>query len=362
MSDMIALLNDLSYIPPNNEQNEPIQEDIGETSNEPTQAKRNEFAKSICSVPTRSYTPVVLWALKGVRGNIDVATWQKFNMGAMVYRPSMIFLLEVVCLGGVGKQYLPDEVAKPIIELCSFFKQICSATLMEDDMLKAQSKVVDILCNLELIYPPAFFDIMIHLVIHLPLEALERRHIRIPGGYGQLTEVDAPPDIIDLDEDDDIIDDEDALPHDLADFDDEDLVNVDDDDGGELFILVEIEIDLEFETCNKTLIYFNDMNEIVIGFGVAFVSTHLEAEGLAERKLVAIVTKYLGLQNPVQLDTHMQIQCWADINAGIQQHLQKASNNTNKLFYKAAHWCYNTGPGLMMGDDQTGIPESITRS
>ncbi|GKC68973.1 zinc finger, PHD-type containing protein, partial [Tanacetum coccineum] len=38
------------------------------------------------------------------------------------------------------QQYLPDTVAKPIIELCSFFKQICSATLMEDDMLKAQSK------------------------------------------------------------------------------------------------------------------------------------------------------------------------------------------------------------------------------
>ncbi|GJY34618.1 hypothetical protein Tco_0419087 [Tanacetum coccineum] len=76
------------------------------------------------------------------------------------------------------QQYLPDEVAKPIIELCSFFKQICSTTLMEDDMLKAQSKVVDILCNLELIYPPAFFDIMIHLVIHLPLEALEGGPIR----------------------------------------------------------------------------------------------------------------------------------------------------------------------------------------
>ncbi|GJW98084.1 reverse transcriptase domain-containing protein [Tanacetum coccineum] len=43
MNDMIALLNDLSYIPPNNEQNEPTQGDISETSNEPTQAKRNEF-------------------------------------------------------------------------------------------------------------------------------------------------------------------------------------------------------------------------------------------------------------------------------------------------------------------------------
>ncbi|GKD02284.1 retrotransposon gag domain, retroviral aspartyl protease, partial [Tanacetum coccineum] len=43
MSDIIALLNDLSYIPPNNEQNEPTQGDIDETSNELTQAKRNEF-------------------------------------------------------------------------------------------------------------------------------------------------------------------------------------------------------------------------------------------------------------------------------------------------------------------------------
>ncbi|GKB58469.1 proton-dependent oligopeptide transporter family protein [Tanacetum coccineum] len=49
---------------------------------------------------------------------------------------------------------------------------------MEDDMLKAQSKVIDILCNLEIIYPPAFFDIMIHLVIHLPLEALKGGPIR----------------------------------------------------------------------------------------------------------------------------------------------------------------------------------------
>nr|GEW97713.1 F-box domain, leucine-rich repeat domain, L domain-like protein [Tanacetum cinerariifolium] len=48
--------------------------------------------------------------------------------------------------------------------------------------------------------------------------------------YGQSTKVDVPPDIIDVvDEDDDITDDEDALPHDLAESDNEDLINVDDD-------------------------------------------------------------------------------------------------------------------------------------
>ncbi|GJV64429.1 RNA-directed DNA polymerase, eukaryota [Tanacetum coccineum] len=51
-----------------------------------------------------------------------------------------------------------------------------------------------------------------------------------PPGDGQSTDVDAPPDIIDVEEDDDIIDDEDAFPHDLADSNDKDLVNVDDDD------------------------------------------------------------------------------------------------------------------------------------
>ncbi|GJU82265.1 hypothetical protein Tco_1284630 [Tanacetum coccineum] len=69
------------------------------------------------------------------------------------------------------RQYLDTGAAKPIIKLCSFFNQICARTLMEDDMVKVESQLVDILCNIEQIYPPAFFEIMIHLVIHLPQEA-----------------------------------------------------------------------------------------------------------------------------------------------------------------------------------------------
>ncbi|GJU18431.1 putative reverse transcriptase domain-containing protein [Tanacetum coccineum] len=54
-------------------------------------------------------------------------------------------------------------------------KQLCSVILLMTriDMFKASVKVVEILCELERIYPPAFFDIMIHLPIHLALEALE---------------------------------------------------------------------------------------------------------------------------------------------------------------------------------------------
>nr|GEV77204.1 hypothetical protein [Tanacetum cinerariifolium] len=88
------------------------------------------------------------------------------------------------CLLPYGlQQYLPADIAKPIIELCLIFKQICSQSLMEDDVLKAHNMVVDIMRNIELIYPPGFFDIMIHLVIHLPLEALDGGPIRLRWMY-----------------------------------------------------------------------------------------------------------------------------------------------------------------------------------
>lgn len=71
------------------------------------------------------------------------------------------------------QHYLDVQTYTPLIELCSFFKQICARTLMVNDMVKAKDQLINILCSLEQIYPPAFFDIMIHLVIHLPEGAIE---------------------------------------------------------------------------------------------------------------------------------------------------------------------------------------------
>ncbi|GJW06498.1 retrotransposon gag domain, retroviral aspartyl protease [Tanacetum coccineum] len=55
MSDMIACLNDLSYIPLNNKQNKPTQRYIGETSNDLTQAKRNKFEELYVSANEELY-------------------------------------------------------------------------------------------------------------------------------------------------------------------------------------------------------------------------------------------------------------------------------------------------------------------
>ena len=55
------------------------------------------------------------------------------------------------------QQYLDAPTYTPLIELCSFFKQICARTLMVNDMKKAKDQLIKILCSLEQIYPPAFF-------------------------------------------------------------------------------------------------------------------------------------------------------------------------------------------------------------
>nr|GEW90483.1 hypothetical protein [Tanacetum cinerariifolium] len=220
MSDMTMLLKDLSYILLNNEHNEPTQGDIGETSNEPTQ-------DTYMPVPARSCTPVVTingyklppsyYAIKKTfkmiglgyesihacehdcclfRGDdnkdldfcpvCNTSRWKDSNTPRnhtakeMIWHatgkctvPESSFMLTLLIPGpkSLGKDI--DVYLRPLIkDLKVLWDQ------KEDDMLKAQIKVVDILCDLELIYPPDLFDIIIHLVIHIPIEALEGGPIR----------------------------------------------------------------------------------------------------------------------------------------------------------------------------------------
>ncbi|XP_035546653.1 uncharacterized protein LOC118348671 [Juglans regia] len=79
----------------------------------------------------------------------------------------MQYLLPVV-IGG----YLRPDIRGALIEFCSFFKELCSRTLDITVLERLQANIPIILCKLEMIFPPAFFDIMVHLAIHLPDEAL----------------------------------------------------------------------------------------------------------------------------------------------------------------------------------------------
>ncbi|KAK2633810.1 hypothetical protein Ddye_028602 [Dipteronia dyeriana] len=69
------------------------------------------------------------------------------------------------------RAYLRKDVCTPLIELSNFFQEICAKTLNVQDLEKLEEGIVLILCKLEIFFPPAFFDVMVHLVVHLPYEA-----------------------------------------------------------------------------------------------------------------------------------------------------------------------------------------------
>nr|GEX50651.1 zinc finger, CCHC-type [Tanacetum cinerariifolium] len=235
------------------------------------------------------------------------------------------------------------------------------------------------------------FDNSSDLLLSTSLNDLDNATLHIDG---QSTEVDAPPDIIDVvDEDDDIIDDEDALPHDLADSDDEDLINVDDDDGvnkmsadvprshgddggGEdrlpphyvptgkrkpnLGCSAAGRLNTRDKTRNLSLKEITDTKgPVPIRFEVRDKkilmplgehATHLSSyigeviRGVPlyhpswlkvpkERK--AALIDDIGTQ--INLRPHMESPDWTEFHVGIQQHLQK-TYNTNKAAFKAQHW------------------------
>ncbi|XP_060671841.1 uncharacterized protein LOC132803267 [Ziziphus jujuba] len=69
------------------------------------------------------------------------------------------------------RPYIKKEVCGTIIEMCMFFQKLCARTLFVSDLDMLQERIILTLCKLERIFPPAFFDIMVHLAVHLPYEA-----------------------------------------------------------------------------------------------------------------------------------------------------------------------------------------------
>ncbi|TXG57666.1 hypothetical protein EZV62_015495 [Acer yangbiense] len=90
---------------------------------------------------------------------------------------------------------LPKGPRNAIYRLCAFFNRICQRGFDREEMVTLEDEVVETLCMLERYFPPSFFDIMVHLTIHLGLEVRLagpvhyrwmypfERHMKIFKGY-----------------------------------------------------------------------------------------------------------------------------------------------------------------------------------
>ena len=68
------------------------------------------------------------------------------------------------------RDILPNNVKLAITRLCFFFHAICSKVVDPVKFDELQNEAAIILGQLEMYFPPAFFDIMIHLIEHLVRE------------------------------------------------------------------------------------------------------------------------------------------------------------------------------------------------
>ena len=68
------------------------------------------------------------------------------------------------------RDILPNKVRLAITHLCFFFHDICNKVLIPVKFDDLENEAVIILCQLEMYFPPTFFDIVIHLIVHLVRE------------------------------------------------------------------------------------------------------------------------------------------------------------------------------------------------
>ncbi|WOG84325.1 hypothetical protein DCAR_0103508 [Daucus carota subsp. sativus] len=97
---------------------------------------------------------------------IDMKKYKLFGMKSHDCHVFMQRLLPIAF-----REFLPNNVWEAVTELSLFFRDLASSTLKVSDMCRLEEQIPVILCKLERIFPPALFDSMEHLLVHLPYEA-----------------------------------------------------------------------------------------------------------------------------------------------------------------------------------------------
>ena len=129
----------------------------------------------ICFNMTTSEKDGFLQVLKDVK----VPDWYSLNISCYVHlKQHKISSLKCHDDHILMQQLLPIAlfrpllvpVTRPLIKLFCFFREICFKTLSVLDLEILEKDITVTLCKLKKIFPPSFFIVMVHLVMHLASE------------------------------------------------------------------------------------------------------------------------------------------------------------------------------------------------
>ena len=100
-----------------------------------------------------------------IKGIINVPEKKFLNLKSHDCHVLMTQLLPVALRG-----ILPPNVRLATVKLCAFLNAISQKAIDPMDLAKLQNDVVQCLVSFELVFPPSFFNIMTHLLVHLVKE------------------------------------------------------------------------------------------------------------------------------------------------------------------------------------------------
>jgi hypothetical protein len=85
--------------------------------------------------------------------------------------------------------YLDTDLWEMFTELSYFYRQLCAKQVSKMMMQKFEKEILILVCKMEKIFPPGWFNAMQHLLVHLPWEAKVGGPIQFRWMYSQEREL-----------------------------------------------------------------------------------------------------------------------------------------------------------------------------
>ncbi|GKB05916.1 ulp1 protease family, C-terminal catalytic domain-containing protein [Tanacetum coccineum] len=121
-----------------------------------SKAEKTSFCKCLHGVKVPS----------GYSANIkNLVSMKDLKLLGMKSHDCHILLTQMIPIAIRG--LMPSPVRQTITKLCLFFNMIHSKVIDHEKLDELQRDIILILCQLEMYFPPSFFDVMVHLMSHI---------------------------------------------------------------------------------------------------------------------------------------------------------------------------------------------------
>jgi hypothetical protein len=119
-----------------------------------------------------------------IKRAVNVATGKLNGLKSHNYHIIMERLLSVILRG-----YFYTDLWKMFAELSYFYRQLCAKQVSKAMTQKFEKEISILVCKMEKVFPPGWFNAIQHLLVHLPWEAKVGGPVQFRWIYSQEREL-----------------------------------------------------------------------------------------------------------------------------------------------------------------------------